>query len=126
MLFRSSARGEWRFSGSQTPVRGPIKCSRQRQSRGPRLSLIHISWEAAYAEVGGSVTQVADAFGSGFLMDLNDKGKCVVTVDGTNSYGKWTLNGGVFQLDCGGLSCTGTLQDLSLIHIFCLNAWFRC
>ena len=28
--------GEWRFSGSQTPVRGPIKCSRQRQSRGPR------------------------------------------------------------------------------------------
>ena len=44
-------------------------------------------------------------------MDLNDKGKCVVTVDGTKSYGKWTLNGGVFQLDCGGLSCTGTLQD---------------
>ncbi len=40
-----------------------------------------------------------------------DKGKCVVTVDGTKSYGKWTLNGGVFQLDCGGLSCTGTLQD---------------
>ena len=69
------------------------------------------TWEAAYAEVGGSVTQVEDAFGSGFLMDLNDKGKCVVTVDGTKSYGKWTLNGGVFQLDCGGLSCTGTLQD---------------
>ncbi len=69
------------------------------------------TWEAAYAEIGGSVTQVEDAFGSGFLMDLNDKGKCVVTVDGTKSYGKWTLNGGVFQLDCGGLSCTGTLQD---------------
>jgi len=69
------------------------------------------TWEAAYAEVGGSVTQVEDAFGSGFLMDLNDKGKCVVTVDGTKSYGKWTLNGGAFQLDCGGLSCTGTLQD---------------
>ena len=69
------------------------------------------TWEVAYAEVGGSVTQVEDAFGSGFLMDLNDKGKCVVTVDGTKSYGKWTLNGGVFQLDCGGLSCTGTLQD---------------
>ncbi|MFR2869716.1 MAG: hypothetical protein ACLTCJ_05625, partial [Gemmiger formicilis] len=29
------------------------------------------TWEAAYAEVGGSVTQVEDAFGSGFLMDLN-------------------------------------------------------
>ena len=69
------------------------------------------TWEAAYAEIGGSVTQVEDAFGSGFLMDLNDKSKCVVTVDGTKSYGKWTLNGGVFQLDCGGLSCTGTLQD---------------
>lgn len=69
------------------------------------------TWEAAYAEIGGSVTQVEDAFGSGFLMDLNDKGKCVVTVDGTKSYGKWTLNGGAFQLDCGGLSCTGTLQD---------------
>ena len=69
------------------------------------------TWEATYAEVGGSVTQVEDAFGSGFLMDLNDKGKCVVTVDGTKSYGKWTLNGGAFQLDCGGLSCTGTLQD---------------
>ena len=69
------------------------------------------TWEAAYAEVGGSVTQVEDAFGSGFLMDLNDKGKCVVTVDGTKSYGKWTLNGEVFQLDCGGLNCTGTLKD---------------
>ena len=69
------------------------------------------TWEAAYAEVGGSVTQVEDAFGSGFLMNLNDKGKCVVTVDGTKSYGKWTLNGGAFQLDCGGLNCTGTLQD---------------
>lgn len=69
------------------------------------------TWEAAYAEIGGSVTQVEDAFGSGFLMDLNDKSKCVVTVNGTKSYGKWTLNGGVFQLDCGGLSCTGTLQD---------------
>ena len=57
------------------------------------------------------MTQVEDAFGSGFLMDLNDKGKCVVTVDGTKSYGKWTLNGGAFQLDCGGLNCTGTLQD---------------
>lgn len=71
------------------------------------------TWEAAYAEIGGSVTQVEDAFGSGFLMDLNDKGKCVVTVDGTKSYGKWTLNGGVFQLDCGGLSCTGTCKTKS-------------
>ena len=51
------------------------------------------------------------SFGSGFLMDLNDKGKCVVSVDGTKSYGKWTLNGGAFQLDCGSLNCTGTLQD---------------
>ncbi len=57
------------------------------------------------------MTQVEDAFGSGFLMDLNDKGKCVGG-GGTapKSYGV-TLNGGVFQLDCGGLSCTGTLQD---------------
>ena len=72
------------------------------------------TWEAAYAEIGGSVTQVEDAFGSGFLMDLNDKGKCVVTVDGTKSYGKWTLNGEAFQMDCGGLSCTGTLKDAIL------------
>ena len=69
------------------------------------------TWKIARATVSGSSMEVDSAFGSGFTIDLNNKGKCVVTVDGTKSYGTWTLSGDTLQLDCGGLTCSGTLKN---------------
>lgn len=69
------------------------------------------TWKIARATVSGSSMEVDSAFGSGFTIDLNNKGKCVVTVDGTKSYGTWTLSGDTLQLDCGGLTCSGTLKS---------------
>ena len=69
------------------------------------------TWKIARATVNGSSMEVDSAFGSGFTIDLNNKGKCVVTVDGTKSYGTWTLSGDALQLDCGGLTCSGTLKS---------------
>ena len=69
------------------------------------------TWKIARAAVSGSSMEVDSAFGSGFTIDLNNKGKCVVTVDGTKSYGTWTLSGDTLQLDCGGLTCSGTLKN---------------
>ena len=74
------------------------------------------TWKATRAEIGGSTREIGTAFGSGFTLDLNDKGKCVAMVAGTKAYGKWTLNGDTLQLDCGGLNCTGTLKN-SLITL---------
>ena len=69
------------------------------------------TWKIARATVNGSSMEVDSAFGSGFTIDLNNKGKCVVTVDGTKSYGTWTLSSDTLQLDCGGLTCSGTLKS---------------
>ena len=69
------------------------------------------TWKATRAEFDGSSREIGTAFGSGFTLDLNDKGKCVAMVAGTKSYGKWTLSGDTLQLDCGGLNCTGTLKN---------------
>lgn len=69
------------------------------------------TWKATRAETGGSTHEIGTAFGSGFTLDLNDKGKCVATVAGTKAYGKWTLSGDTLQLDCSGLTCTGTLKN---------------
>ena len=69
------------------------------------------TWTVTRAETGGFSREIGTAFGSGFTLDLNDKGKCVATVAGTKAYGKWTLNGDVLQLDCSGLTCTGTLKN---------------
>ena len=69
------------------------------------------TWKATRAETGGSTREIGTAFGSGFTLDLNDKGKCVATVAGTKAYGKWTLSGDTLQLDCSGLTCTGTLKN---------------
>ena len=69
------------------------------------------TWKIARATVNGSSMEVDSAFGSGFTIDLNNKGKCVATVDGTKSYGTWTLSGDTLQLDCGGLTCSGTLKN---------------
>ena len=69
------------------------------------------TWKATRAETGGSTREIGTAFGSGFTLDLHDKGKCVATVAGTKAYGKWTLSGDTLQLDCSGLTCTGTLKN---------------
>ena len=69
------------------------------------------TWKATRAETGGSTREIGTVFGSGFTLDLNDKGKCVATVAGTKAYGKWTLSGDTLQLDCSGLTCTGTLKN---------------
>ena len=69
------------------------------------------TWTVTRAETDGSSREIGTAFGSGFTLDLNDKGKCVATVAGTKAYGKWTLSGDTLQLDCSGLTCTGTLKN---------------
>lgn len=69
-------------------------------------------WTATTAEASGIEMPVGDMFGSGFTIELQDKGKCTLTVDGETANGKWTLDDdGNFTLSGGGIDASGTLTD---------------
>ena len=72
-------------------------------------------WKATTAETMGLTLNVSELFGKGFTIELQDKGKCALEIDGKKAKGTWTLANGVFTVKGGGMECEGTLEKGTLI-----------
>ncbi len=72
-------------------------------------------WKVVFAEMWGVETDIKDVFENGFTIELLDKGKCKLNIDGTEGNGKWTLENGVLHIKGGGLDSSGTLKDGMLV-----------
>ena len=68
-------------------------------------------YNAVQAQVWGVEVDVEDVWADGFSVELKDKGKCTVTMDGEQGSAKWTLKEDVLTIKGGGLDCSGTLDD---------------
>jgi len=77
----------------------------------PNLGL----YNAVTAKAFGLEMSVTDLWENGFSVELLDKGKCKLNVDGTKANGKWTLDGTAFTVKGGGFSGEGTLFEGVLI-----------
>jgi hypothetical protein len=67
-------------------------------------------WTAVSGEMSGVSLNIADVYSGGFTIELKDKGKCVITIDGTSANGKWTLDDGEFHAEGGGVKLDGTIE----------------
>jgi len=68
-------------------------------------------YTAKYGSMSGVELEVGDVFGQGFTIELKDKNKCEVFVDGDKASGKWSLEGEIFKFSAGGIECDGKLQN---------------
>lgn len=68
-------------------------------------------YNAVTAEMWGIKMEVSDLWTKGFSIELKDKGKCTLEVDGAKSDGKWTLEDSAFHVNGGGVDCNGTLAN---------------
>lgn len=68
-------------------------------------------YHAATAEMMGYEVAVDDIWEGEVSVELQKKGKCVVTLDDNENKGKWTLEDGALTVSGGGLNCEGTLED---------------
>lgn len=78
-----------------------------KKSEDPNLGV----YAAKEASMSGISISVEDAFEDGFTIELQEKGKCILTVDGDTAKGKWELDDGEFTVSGGGIDCSGTLSD---------------
>ena len=83
------------------------KAGDKNASSDPNLGV----WKVEYAEMWGFETDIKDIFEKGFTIELLDKGKCKLNIDGTEGNGKWTLKDGVLTIKGGGLDSSGSLKD---------------
>ena len=67
-------------------------------------------YNAVTAEMWGMEMPVTDMFENGVSIELKEKGKCVMNLDGTTGKGEWTLEDGVFHAEAGGAELNGTLE----------------
>lgn len=82
-----------------------VGCGDKNNSSDPNLGM----YTAKYGSMLGMSMEVEEIFGEGFTIDLKDKGKCEINVDGNKAKGKWTLDGDIFTVEGGGIECEGTL-----------------
>lgn len=75
-------------------------------SDNPDLGL----YNAASAEMYGVAVEVDDLWAKGFTIELKDKNKCDISVDGQKGSGKWELDGEQLHISGSGLDCDGTLS----------------
>lgn len=68
-------------------------------------------YKAATAEMWGMEMAIEDIWSGGFEIELKDKGKCQIRIDGEKANGKWELSGSSFHVEGGGVDCSGTLKD---------------
>jgi len=67
-----------------------------------------------YADKGvafGSEIPISAMWEKGFSIELQEEGKCVVSVDGITDSATWNLDGEAFSLSGDGLELIGTLSD---------------
>lgn len=67
-------------------------------------------YNAASAEMYGVAVEVDDLWAKGFTIELKDKNKCDISVDGQKGSGKWELDGEQLHISGSGLDCDGTLS----------------
>lgn len=72
-------------------------------------------WTVVTAEMWGMETDISDIFENGFTVELLDKGKCKLNIDGTKANANWSLEDGVFHIKGGGLDSDGTLKNGVLV-----------
>lgn len=72
-------------------------------------------YSAVKAEYGGAEIAVSDLWEDGISIELKDKGRCEVNVEGEKGSAKWELSDGRFTVKGSGLDCSGTLADGVLI-----------
>ncbi len=72
-------------------------------------------YKATTMTYSGFTMDVTDLFEDGFTIELKSNGKCTLTVDGDSANGKWTLDGTAFTVNGGGIDCTGTLKDGTMV-----------
>jgi len=82
-------------------------CGKDKGKDNPNLGL----YTAKYGSMSGMELEVGDVFGQGFTIELKDKNKCEVFVDGDKASGKWSLEGEKFKFSAGGIECEGTLEN---------------
>lgn len=82
-------------------------CGKDKGKGDPNLGL----YIAKYGSMNGIELSVDDVFGQGFTIELKDKNKCEVFVDGDKASGKWSLDGDKFEFSAGGIECSGTLEN---------------
>ena len=68
-------------------------------------------YKAVTAEMWGMEMAIEDIWSGGFEIELKDKGKCQIRIDGEKANGKWELSGSSFHVEGGGVDCSGTLKD---------------
>ena len=68
-------------------------------------------YNAVRAEMWGAEMTVSDFWEAGFSIELREKGKCSMEIDGNKGNGKWTLaQDGTFHVEGSGIDFTGTLE----------------
>ncbi|HOF94976.1 MAG TPA: lipocalin family protein, partial [Clostridia bacterium] len=72
-------------------------------------------WNVVSAEMWGFETDISDVFEKGFSIELLDKGKCKLNVDGKKGNGKWTFKDGVLTIKGGGLDLSGEITNGVLV-----------
>ena len=66
---------------------------------------------AQKAEMNGINIKISDMWDEGFTIELKNKGKAEIVVDGEKGSAKWTLDGSAFTVKGSGVDCSGTLSD---------------
>lgn len=72
-------------------------------------------WNVVSAEMWGFETDISEVFEKGFSIELLDKGKCKLNVDGKKGNGKWTFKDGVLTIKGGGLDLSGKITNGVLV-----------
>lgn len=81
------------------------------ENADPNLGL----YNATMAEMMGFEMGVEDLWANGFSIELMEKGKAKLNIDGTEGKAKWTLEDGAFNVKGGGLDCSGTLENGEMV-----------
>lgn len=68
-------------------------------------------YEGKSASMGGFDMDITDVFEGGFSVELNDKGKGKLHLDGDDASIKWSLDGDEFSAKGGGVELEGTLKN---------------
>ena len=68
-------------------------------------------YTAQKAETAGITISIKTMWKNGFTIELKDKGKAAINVDGKTGSAKWTLDGTAFTVKGSGVDCSGTLAD---------------
>ena len=68
-------------------------------------------YTAQKAETAGMSISIKTMWANGFSIELRNKGKAEINVDGTKGSAKWTLDGERFTIKGSGVDCSGTLSN---------------